>query len=152
MTRSQSDLAPAFAALDAFVAGRMDADGTPGVSLALTDREHVLHVGTYGQADLAAGTPVAAEVLFEIGSIGKSFTADALLILAERGAVDLDAPVTEYLPWFAVRSRFGPIALRHLLTHTAGIVAGPDGSPSGEGEVWLLREPEASSAPGDRFH
>ena len=149
---SGGDLAPAFAALDAFVAERMYADGTPGVAVALTDRERTLRIATYGSADLAAGAAVTPETLFEIGSIGKSFTADALLILAEQGLVDLDAPVARFLPWFSVRSRFGPISLRHLLTHTAGIVAGPDGSPSGEAEVWLLRETEASSPPGRRFH
>jgi D-alanyl-D-alanine carboxypeptidase len=146
------DLAPAFAALDAFVADRLHADGTPGLALALTDREGTLRVATYGVADVAAGMPVTPETLFETGSIGKTFTADALLVLAERGQVDLDAPVADYLPWFAVRTRFGPITLHHLLTHTAGIVAGPDGSPSGVAEVWALRETETASPPGARFH
>jgi CubicO group peptidase (beta-lactamase class C family) len=152
MNARDRDLAPAYAALDAFVAARMKADGTPGLALALTDRDRVLHVATYGRADIVANTPVTPETLFETGSIGKSFTADALLILAERGRVDLDAPVTDYLPWFAVRSRFGPITLHHLLTHTAGIIAGPDGTPSGLAEVWALRETETGSPPGARCH
>src|SRR5688500_20272804 len=101
-------------------------EGTPGHSQIVTDRERTLHAESFGFADLAAEAPVGPGTLFEIGSIGKSFTALVLLRLSERGVVDLGAPVTEYLPWFAVRSEYGPITLHHLLTHTDGIVGGAD--------------------------
>lgn len=146
------DLAEARERLDRFVAQRMAADGTPGLALALTDREHLLQVATYGFADLAARAPVRPETLFEIGSIGKSFLAVILLQLAEAGAVDLDAPVTRYLPWFQVRSAHGPITLHHLLTHTTGIIAGTDFTPDARYEVWVLRETETGGPPGERFH
>ena len=87
----------------------------PGLALAITDCDGLLATRTYGYADLGTLTPVDDETLFESGSIGKSFTAVCLLQLAEEGVIDLHAPVTAYLPWFAVRSRHAPITIHHLL-------------------------------------
>jgi CubicO group peptidase (beta-lactamase class C family) len=109
-------------------------------------------VATYGFADLAAGTPVTPDTLFEIGSIGKSFTSLALLREHEAGNLDLQAPVARYLPWFEVRSAFPPITVHDLLSHTAGIIAGTDPTPGVEYQVWALRETEAATAPGTSFH
>lgn len=142
----------AFRRIDDDVAGRLRGGGSPGLSLAITDRERTLKIGTYGFADLAARTVVSPNTVFEIGSIGKSFTALVLLRLAERGAVVLDAPVSNYLPWFSVRSTHAPITIRHLLSHTAGIVGGSDVAYDGRYESWALRETEVSGPPGERFH
>lgn len=146
------DLSDAFEQLDGFVRARMAADGTPGLALALTDREKTLHHAEYGVADRGAGTAVGPETMFEIGSIGKSFTAILLVRLAEAGAIDLQAPVTRYLPWFEVRSDQPPITLHHLLTHTAGITVGTDSTPDARSEVWALRDVEVGGPPGERFH
>jgi len=128
--------------------------GQPGLALALTDRDGVLLARTYGAADVATGAPLSPEALFEIGSIGKSFTAVLVLQLAEAGRIDLTAPVDRYLPWFHVPQPPGapPIAIEHLLTHTAGIVAGVDATPEAAFQVWALRDTPARSAPGARFH
>jgi D-alanyl-D-alanine carboxypeptidase len=142
----------AFAQLDRYIERQMAADNTPGLALALTDRERTLHVATYGFADLAAHSPVTPDTLFEIGSIGKSFTSLALLREHEAGNLDLQAPVARYLPWFEVRSAFPPITVHHLLSHTAGIIAGTDPTPGIEYQVWALRETEAATAPGTSFH
>src|SRR5437870_4756333 len=121
------------------------------MALAVTDRERTLAVRTYGFAELALRRPVTPETLFQIGSIGKSFTACALLQLVDEGRVDLHVPVTEYLPWFEVRTRFQPITLHHLLTHSAGIVAGSDITSDSLFDVWALRHTETGSAPGELF-
>ncbi len=109
---------------------------------------------TYGFADLASRRPVTPEVLFEIGSIGKSFTAIAILQLVDEGRIDLDAPVEQYLPWLVIDRRGGdaPIAVRHLLSHTSGIVAGVDATPEAAFQVWSLRDLPTYSVPGERFH
>jgi D-alanyl-D-alanine carboxypeptidase len=142
----------AFARLDQFVEQKMRADNTPGLALALTDRVRLLHVATYGFADIAARTRVTPDTLFEIGSISKSFTCIALLQLREAGRLDLHQPVARYLPWFQVRSAYEPIALRHLMSHTAGITRGADFDPDSPYEVWALRETEAAHPPGAHFH
>lgn len=142
----------AFARLDVGIRQQIEAANTPGAAVALTDRERLLHVASYGWADVAARQPVAPETLFEIGSITKSFTALALLQLYEAGQVDLHAPVTRYLPWFQVSTRYEPITLHHLLSHTAAIIRGTDFSTEARYEVWALRGTEAAAPPGSTFH
>jgi CubicO group peptidase (beta-lactamase class C family) len=142
------------AAIDAAVE-RAVADGrTPGLALAVVDRDGSLAVRGYGYADVAARSPIAPDTLFEIGSIGKMFTAIAVLQLVEEGRLDLHAPVEQYLPWFRVPSLAGaaPITTHHLLSHTAGIVAGVDATPEPTFQVWSLREMQPGSTPGERFH
>lgn len=145
-------LKPAFSLLADFIERQMRRDNTPGLSVALTDRRRLLHTAVYGYADLAAGTPVRPDHLFEIGSISKSFTALALLQQWEAGRVDLHAPVSRYLPWFDVPSQYEPITLHHLLTHSAGIGMGTEFTGEARFEVWALRETEAAAPPGALFH
>jgi CubicO group peptidase (beta-lactamase class C family) len=154
----------AFKRLDQFIEQKMRVTNVPGMAVAVTDRERLLRVSTYGFADVAAQTPVTSEMLFEIGSIGKSFTSIALLQLREEGRLDgstvseatlakvLHEPVTRYLPWFEVQSEYEPITLHHLMSHTAGIITGPDFPGDPHYEVWALRETEATAPPGTYFH
>src|SRR5215212_1278068 len=142
-------LADALAQIDRYVEASMQAQATPGVALAVTDRERLLATRTYGYADLAARNPISDETLFEFGSIGKSFTAIILLQLAEAGAIDLHAPLTTYLPWFAVRSPYEPMTIHHVLTHTAGLIFGSDFTPDQRFETWSLREVEVAP-PGQK--
>lgn len=76
----------------------------------------------YGVADLARGTPVDPETtVFRVGSVSKLLTATAVLQLANRGQVDLDADVNRYLRGFDVPATYPrPVTLAELLTHIAG--------------------------------
>ena len=123
-----------------------------GLSISVTDRQRTLYAAGLGYAELASRRPVAADTTFQIGSIGKSMTALAILRLVQAGRLDLNAPVSAHLPWFAMPSRFGPITLRHLLSHTAGLPAGTDFTPAGRYEGFALRDTEAAWEPGSRFH
>lgn len=141
-----------FERLDRFVAQCMERAGTPGLALALTDRDGLLRVSTYGYSDLSARTAVRPETLFEIGSIGKTFTAIAVMQAAQEGHVDLHAPVTDHLPWFEVRSDYPAITLHHLLSHTAGLIQSADITSDSRYDVWALRDTDASAPPGEHFH
>lgn len=125
--------------------------GLPGLAVAVTDRDGIVASETFGLANLDAGTPVTRETYFEIGSIGKTFTAIALLQLHEEGRLGLDEPLTRYLPWFEVRSTHAPITIHHLLTHTSGLMVGAELSASSRYDVWALRESETGFAPGTRY-
>ena len=92
-------LQKAFQMLDGYAAHVVETRGIPGLSLAVTDRDGLLHTATFGYADIKLKTPVTAQTRFEIGSISKSFTAIALLQLSERGKFDPQQPITTYLPW-----------------------------------------------------
>ncbi|UCE45519.1 MAG: beta-lactamase family protein [Methanobacteriota archaeon] len=147
-----ADLKQAFESLDDYYTRRMAADNIPGMGVAVTDRDRTLRSSAMGVADVSTGAKVTPDTLFQIGSIGKSFTSIALLQLKEQGKLDLHAPVKEFLPWFEIRSKYAPITLHHLLTHTAGIPIGSESTLAPESEVWYLREIEASAPPGDFFH
>ena len=137
--------------LRAYVEELMAVYRTPGLALAVTDRERIVASECFGYADLAAGRPVTRETYFEHGSIGKTFTAVLLLQLREQGVLELDAPVTRYLPWFEVESEHAPITIHDLLTHSSGLMIGADMSSDSRFDVWALRESETGFAPGSRF-
>ena len=124
---------------------------TPGVAVAVTDRERTLGVIAHGYADIGSGTPVTPGTLFQIGSISKSFAALAVLREVEAGRLSLQAPVTDYLPWLPLRTVGEPITLHHLLSHTAGLPPGMEASPSTLGEALRLARIEPAP-PGGFFY
>ena len=126
-----TSLERAFEEIDRFVENRITEVNMPGLVLAVTDREKSLRVVPFGYADLSSGRPMQPSSMFEIGSIGKSFTNVALMQLRDEGRLHLHEPVSRYLPWFEVQSDFGPITPHHLMTHTSGLVTGTDIAPHG---------------------
>ena len=115
----------AYQKLDEFIARHMQETGAPGLTLALASRDGLVRLSQYGFADIKAGQRVGPQTLFEIGSISKSFVGVALLQAAEEGKVDLNKPITSYLPWVKIDSSFPPITAHHLLSHTAGLSGVP---------------------------
>ncbi len=102
----------------------MKAHRVVGASVAIVNGGEPDFVAHCGYADKSAGAPVADGTIFKIGSITKVFTASAVMRLAERGLVDIDRPLGDYLPDFSVRSRFPearPITVRDVLCHHAGL-------------------------------
>ncbi len=147
-TAGPDRLMAALAAIDELVAARLPRLAAPGVAVGLTDRERTLGFVCQGLASVAAGEPVAPDTRFQIGSISKSFAAAVLLQEHEAGRVDLQAPVTDYVPWFSVRSRYAPITLHHLLSHTSGLPMGTELSAEARYALWSLRETEADLRAG----
>lgn len=92
---------------------------TPGAAVIVIQGAKIVYEAGYGLADLAKGTPVTPSQIFHLASVGKQFTALAVLILLEKGKLDLDDPVEKYLPEIA---NFGNgVTIRRLLNHTSGI-------------------------------
>jgi CubicO group peptidase (beta-lactamase class C family) len=109
----------------AAIVEKMRKNKIPGVAVALVDRERVLWAAGFGYTDTDKKTPVTPETIFSMQSMSKTFTATAVLFAVQDGLLDLDTPITTYLPEFTVNSRFEEhperkITLRHLLSHTAG--------------------------------
>lgn len=144
-------LFPAFARLDQTIASLRAYYRNPAMALAISDKQQVLHANYYGFSSLETSAPVTEKTLFEIGSIGKCFTAIAILQAQEAGLLKVDDPITAYLPWFRVQSTHEPIRLQHLLTHSAGIVAGTDACTDPRGEVYALRN-TPGNRPGRHFY
>jgi CubicO group peptidase (beta-lactamase class C family) len=71
----------------------------------------------HGYADLATKDTLNENTVFQIASVSKSFTALSALILYQRGLLDLDAPVVNYIPEFP----FPKVTIKHLMQHTSGL-------------------------------
>jgi CubicO group peptidase (beta-lactamase class C family) len=92
----------------------------PGVAVALVKDGRVLHTGGYGHD--ARGEPVTDRTPMRIASLTKSFTALAVMQLAESGALRLDDPVVRHLPEFSLADpRYARITVRQLLNHSSGM-------------------------------
>ena len=92
---------------------------TAGVSFVVTQRGEVVASGAYGFADLENRVPASAGTVYAIGSLTKSFTAAAVLALADDGKLSLDDPLGKFVPTFPEPGRSATV--RQLLNHTAGI-------------------------------
>jgi len=104
---------------------QMQQDNIPGLAIAIVDDQNILWMEGFGYTDTKEKIAVTPDTLFSIQSMSKSFTATAAMFAAQDGLVDLDAPITDYLPDFTVNSIFEEhpeqkITLRMLLSHTAG--------------------------------
>jgi CubicO group peptidase (beta-lactamase class C family) len=103
----------------------MAEQGIPGLAVALVDNDKTLWVEGFGHIDRGGSASVTADTIFSAESMSKLFTATAVMQAAAAGRLDLDAPITRYLPEFTVHSAFEKhperkITLRMLLSHTAG--------------------------------
>lgn len=114
--------------VDAFARRLVDAGLVPGMGLAVTQGDWVLHVGGYGVADATSGRGVDDDTAFYIASSTKALTATAVVVLADRGEIELDAPVTRYVPGLRLRPPLDAdaITVEDFLTMTEGI---EDGGP-----------------------
>ncbi len=142
----------AFNRLDQCLKERMRVHRTPAMVVALTDAERLAVRATLGYANLESQELLQPDSLFALGSVGKAFTALAMLQACEAGLVDLHAPVKQYLPWFEVQSPYPPITLHHLLTHSSGLPRGTDFSPDPRSEAYALRDLTVGFAPGTHFY
>jgi CubicO group peptidase (beta-lactamase class C family)/D-alanyl-D-alanine dipeptidase len=100
--------------------------GIPAISIALVDDQQIVWARGFGLERIADSVPATAETVYRVGSVSKLFTDLAIMQLVERSTLDLDAPVTRYLPDFTPVNPFGtPITLRHLMSHRSGLVREP---------------------------
>lgn len=148
---------PDITAIDAFVKRQMETRHLPGVAVAVTKDDEVLHVRGYGET--STGEPVTEDTPFRVASVSKSFTSLAVMQLVEDGKIEVDEPVKKYLPGFETAdSRSEEITVRELLDQTSGMADGgfaevslPQPS-SLEGAVARLRAARLVADPGTEFN
>jgi CubicO group peptidase (beta-lactamase class C family)/D-alanyl-D-alanine dipeptidase len=118
--------APVAANLEKLIQHEVVQKKLPAISIALVDDQTVVWAKGFGYADPAAKKPATAETVYRVGSVSKLFTDIAVMQLVEAGKLDLDAPVTNYIPEFKPKDLKGkPITLRHMMAHRAGLVREP---------------------------
>lgn len=107
---------PAFQSFLAEAEQLVDAVNSPGVGLAIVCGGKIAHVAGIGTVK-AGGPAITADTHFQLASSTKMFTAAAAARLDAQGVVNLDAPISDYIP----NLQFGHITLRELLSHSSGI-------------------------------
>lgn len=107
------------AAVDRYVQKEMQAQQIPGVAVAIIHKGEPLVFKGYGYANLEHKVPVKPETVFQSASIGKQFTAVAVMLQVEDGKLALDDPIRKYFP--DAPETWQPVTIRELLTHTSGI-------------------------------
>ncbi|MGA2978214.1 MAG: serine hydrolase domain-containing protein [Terriglobales bacterium] len=105
--------------LEAAITRFMAANSTPGVSVAVVENGAEEWSAGFGSADLENFVPATSHTLYRLGSISKSITATAALLLWQEGKLDLDSPVQKYCSSFPQKN--ATITTRELLGHLGGI-------------------------------
>ena len=124
--------------IDSWLKFRYDRADIPGYTVAISHKGKVLLNNSYGYADLEKKTKLTSQHIFRIASHSKTFTATALMLLAEEGNLRIDDYAIDYLPWLNRHSdkRWSRVTLRQLMSHGAGIIR--DGV---EEDYWQLDQP-----------
>ncbi|HVT66654.1 MAG TPA: serine hydrolase domain-containing protein, partial [Trebonia sp.] len=142
-----------FAAADEIVARFHERGGQPAISYGIVRDGELVHAAGFGQRSLGGSAPDERTV-FRIASMSKSFTASAVLLLRDNGALRLDDQAADYVPdlrdWANGAVDAGPLTIRHLLTMTAGF---PTDDPWGDRQQGLpLDDFQALLAGGITFN
>lgn len=117
---------------DAYVREQMKEQKIPGLALSVVRDGRLIKAKGYGLASVELHVRVKPMTLFQTGSVGKQFTATAVMMLVEQGKAGLEDPITKYFD--RAPASWKGITVRNLLTHTSGIpdyteVKGRDGQP-----------------------
>lgn len=106
--------------VDEFVNEQLKAYDLPGLSLAVVRKGQVIKAEGYGLADRDRKIPATRDTVYKIASVSKQFIATGIMLLVQEKRVGLDDPVSKYVE--QPPASWAPITLRHLLTHTSGMV------------------------------
>jgi CubicO group peptidase (beta-lactamase class C family) len=117
--RSRHNYSAALEALQTYASRELKTIGLPGMTLCVVDADGFVALATFGWADVDRRIPVSTAHLFEIGSISKAFAALTIFRLSDAGKIDLDAPLSKYLPDAMLPEQ--PITVAQVLSHTAGL-------------------------------
>jgi CubicO group peptidase (beta-lactamase class C family) len=101
-----------------YVRSEMQRQNIPGVALLVSRGGKIVQAEGFGLANVELQVPVKPETVFQSGSVGKQFTATAVMMLVEEGKVGLDDPLTKYFADAPVTWK--EVTVRELLSHTAG--------------------------------
>jgi len=91
----------------------------PGATFLISKNGHIVYKKAFGLSNLELNVPMQTENVFEIASMTKQFTAISILMLVEKGKLNLDDEITKFIPDYPTNGH--KITVHHLLTHTSGI-------------------------------
>lgn len=142
--------------IDALVTYVMSEERIPGVSVAVLKDGRIVHSAGYGLADLENNVPVTPRTVFRFASISKALTGVLAARLLERGLLDLDRPVREYVPEWP--EKHPAISCRQLLGHLGGIrhykgdeINSTKHYPDLTSSLAIFKEDPLIAPPGERY-
>jgi CubicO group peptidase (beta-lactamase class C family) len=112
------------AKIDDYMKREMQRQRIPGASLLVVKDGQIILAKGYGLSNVELQVPAKPETIFQSGSMGKQFTATAVMMLVEAGKLNLSDPITKYFT--DAPAAWKDITVWHLLTHTAGTTDYPD--------------------------
>jgi CubicO group peptidase (beta-lactamase class C family) len=112
------------AAVSRYVQAEMQKQHIPGLALLVARGGASVRAEGFGLANVELQVPVKPETVFQSGSVGKQFTATAVMMLVEQGKVGLDDSLTKYFP--DAPASWNEVTIRRLLSHTAGFTDYPE--------------------------
>jgi CubicO group peptidase (beta-lactamase class C family)/D-alanyl-D-alanine dipeptidase len=144
-------------ALETLIEHEMKDKNLTAISIALVDDQEIIWARGFGHAR-PDSTPATAATVHRVGSVSKLFTDIGIMQLVERGEVDLDVPVSQYIPDFQPNNTSGtPITLRHLMSHRSGLQREPavgnyfaDDEPTLAATVASLKGRDLVYKPGEK--
>ena len=111
-------------AVEDYVRGEMKEQHIPGLALLVSRGGKTVRAEGFGLANVELQVPVKPETIFQSGSVGKQFTATAVMMLVEEGKIGLDDSLAKYFP--DGPASWKDVTVRELLSHTAGFTDYPD--------------------------
>jgi CubicO group peptidase (beta-lactamase class C family) len=108
--------------IETLIEETMEESKIPGFAIGIVKDGQPVYSKGFGVAELGSDKPVTPQSLFHVASTGKTVVAMAIMQLVEQGLIELDDPVTDYLPYFSMADEaYTDITIRHLLAHRAGL-------------------------------
>ena len=136
LSHAQSPLESFWPTIDSMYKAYAITHHVPGLVYGIVADGRLIHTGSFGYANIAQKIPATAQSVYRIASMTKSFTAMAILSLRDAGKLDLDDPVSKYIPEMQqvhpLTDDSPPITIRHLLSHSAGF---PEDNPWGDRQL-----------------
>ena len=124
--------------VDEYIRAEMRREHMPGLALGVYRNGHIVKVQGYGFANLELNVPVKPETIFQSGSVGKQFTATAVMMMVEQNKIRLEDSILKYLP--DGPPQWAPVEIRNLLSHTSGIAEYTSEERSRRGGAFDLRQ------------
>jgi CubicO group peptidase (beta-lactamase class C family) len=114
----------------------------PGGAILIMKNDSIVFSEGYGIADINTKEPITSKTLFNLGSISKTFVANAILMLQEQGKLSIEDSLLKYFPDFKNKTIASRVKIKHLLTHTSGL---PDNRQVSDDTVFYLTAKDAEN-------
>src|SRR5688572_5238720 len=111
-----------FPEVETYLQSLIDTAGIAGVTIAITNAQDIVYSKGFGVTNTDTKEQLQPNHIFHVASVSKTFTATAVMQLAEQGRLDINKPLITYLPYFKLNDdRYKTITIKQMLNHTSGI-------------------------------